>query len=68
MHLLLSRADESLELIFTKKKCVWGGNVSFTFLKKNKKTRELYAKMERSLFCKHFGAAIFVILQLPAVR
>lgn len=34
MHLLLSRADESLELIFTKKKCVCGGNVSFTFFKK----------------------------------
>lgn len=66
MHLLLSKADENLELIFTKKKGgVGGGECIFHFFKK---PRELYAKMERSLFCKHFGAAIFVILQLPAVQ
>lgn len=41
MHLLLSRADENLKLIFTKKKCVWGGNVSFTFFKKKKNKRTL---------------------------
>lgn len=48
MHLLLSRADESLELIFTKKKCVCVGGMYLSFFKKKKQQENFMPKWKEA--------------------